>query len=173
MAANNKAAVATVSTPPKVLELRRILAQAAQLPELGGTAGAIVADIQARILNADTADAIFEIANSGAASVGDWVDKPVEIQDFRVLSSAEQYRTDDYSLGAYLAIAFTDLATGEQKVMTAGGEILVTLLWRFREIGALPLRCAFTETQTSNNYTVHKLRPLTDFEKSALAKSPF
>lgn len=161
-----------VSLPPRVQELKEILRRAADLPDLGGSAGAIVADIQARILGAETLDDVFEIANRQTESVGDWVDKPIEITDFRVLASSAQYRSDE-GLDAYLAIAFVNLATGEAKVLTAGGEILITMLWKFRELGALPIRCAFTTNVTANGYTVHKLRPLTDHERRSLQPVQF
>jgi hypothetical protein len=124
------------------------------------------------MLNAETAEQVFEIATSSAASVSDWVDKPIEIMDFRVLQSSSQFASD-MGLNAYLAIAFVDLMTGEEKVLTAGGEILVTMLWKFRELGALPLRCAFFTATTSSGYEVHKLRPLTTVEARALETAKF
>lgn len=150
--------------PSSVALMREQLQIAASLPDQGS--GAIMDDIQDRILAATSVDDVLAVANQGPQSVQNFVDIPLEVTGYRVLKSSPQF--NDGGLGVFLAIAFVELLTGEEHVITAGGSLLVTQLHKIDNLDGFPFRAAFISVTTSSGFEVHKLRPLSATELAAI-----
>lgn len=156
-----------ISPPQAWIQMRDELTEAATAHSAADSAAAITASIQARIAQAETLESVLEIANQGTERVVDWIDKPILLVDFTVLSSSTQFQRDN-ALNAYFLIQFVDMMTGTEQVMSTGGEVLVAVLWKMKDLGKLPLECAFFSNHTSNGFDVYKLRLLNDDDRRKL-----
>lgn len=161
--------VSEVPIPPAVLELRQQLTAAAESPEFGSNAQAIILGIQNAIAQATTAEEVFDILTQGTEGVPDWADKPILMHSVRVMESGPQFRTEG-SLNKYMLVGFSD-PSGVEHVITTGGETLVAALWKLRLF--LPLHAVFTVHRTSANYDTFKLRPANSAEKALFLKPAF
>lgn len=157
--------VVVYSRPAAVELMREQLAIVASLPDQGSSA--IMDDIQARILAADSVDDVLAVANEGPRKVEHFVDIPLEFTGYRVLKSSPQF--SEGGLGVFLAIAFVNLLSGEENVVTAGGSMLVTQLHKIDNLNGFPFRAAFITVTTSAGFDAHKLRPLNATELAAVA----
>lgn len=109
-----------------------------------------------RILTAETETEIWDADEGGTVSGQDMVDIELEIQDFVVLKSGDEY---DATLGVYVNITAIRLDTAETVIINTGADKIVTKLAVFKARGMLPIGGVIRGVKTANG-TMLKLRPL-------------
>ena len=145
----------TVVSPRPHDQFKDYLARVAE--STTGTRSLEVAQNQMdKILNADSAQDIWNADEGGTVNGQDMVDVELEIRGYQVAKSDEQY---DAALGVYALIDATRLDTGETVVINTGAPLIIAKLRMFEVKGLLPILGVIRGTQAKNG-TVLKLKPI-------------
>lgn len=95
-----------------------------------------VMDIVEGILNAETLDDIFEAQEAGGLSSKAYVNQPFRLKP-EGLQFLKSTIVSPSSLPFYAALNVTEIGTGEERNITAGGNSVVPVLYKLREAGFL------------------------------------
>lgn len=110
---------------------------------------AISRSIIARILDSDSAEAVF----GGQEAVGgkEILGRPFTIHDVRWHRSAY---TEEGGLPVFAVLDVTMLDDGERKAVTTGSANVMAQVFKLKQLGALPCDCKFEESAapTSSGY---------------------
>jgi hypothetical protein len=109
-----------------------------------------------RILTAETKQDIWDADEGGTVSGQDMIDVELEIRDYTVLPSSDEY---DTTLGVYVNIQAVRLDTGEEIIVNTGADKIITKLAAFKAKGFLPIGAVIRGVSTRGG-TMLKLRPL-------------
>lgn len=109
-----------------------------------------------KILTAETEEEIWNADEGGTLSGQDMIDVEMEIQDYVVLPSGDEY---DATLDVYINITAVRLDTGEEVIVNTGADKIITKLAVFKARGMLPIGAVIKGVPTRKG-TMLKLRPL-------------
>jgi hypothetical protein len=109
----------------------RELANEATAAEANGTGDEFVMDLMERILNADTADAVFDAQESSMVSGKDFSSRPFVIASADDIEwrRSTQVNTDGGGFPLYAVMRVTEIATGDEVMLNCGGKTFVTVLY--------------------------------------------
>jgi hypothetical protein len=110
-----------------------------------------------KILTAETIDDIWAADEGGVISGQDMEDVELEIHDYGLAKSADQYNTN---LGVYVLIDATRMDTGEKVIINTGSDLIIAKLAKFRQADAFPIEGVIKGTPTSSGGRLLRLRPL-------------
>lgn len=117
-----------------------------------------------KIVEAETADDIFDAVAGGTIQARDVVGLEVEIQSMRMQESdryegSPYYANLDVSVigGPVEVLRRADLQVGATAVLQTGAEIIIAQVRQAEAKGLLPLRAVIAGSETSSGFTVLKL----------------
>jgi hypothetical protein len=123
------------------------------------------ATIQEKILAAATIEDVFAEAEASALGIENFVDIPLELQDF---SLSRSKFNEPGQLPVFAVVDAVNLDTGEKVTFSCSAQSALTQLWRFRELESFPLPASVKGRPTAAGYTVLMFRPLTSGENKRL-----
>lgn len=120
-------------------------------------AEAAQADIIAQVMSAESVDEV--LADVTAASLSDWLDKPIKIWEGK-------FNRSEFEAGLpwYAVLDIEDLTTGKRHVCTTGAQTILAQLIRTAQLDGFPLACIpvyATKKPTARGYKPMRLKPIT------------
>jgi hypothetical protein len=136
-----------ISRPDPLRRLIEAMALEATVDDEGESALEISADVVRSILEAGSLEEAFAAAEKGLTGGKEMTDVEMAVTDFHVKTGDGKFKTP---LGHYMVVEATRLDTGEPVKFSTGAPNVVSLLWKARQEGRLPLECVIRARETRN-----------------------